>query len=135
GGIDAIAQPAAIARAVVEHMPEMAIAMLGAHLDAAHAVRIVVPLADVGRLDRLGEARPAAARFVLVRGGEERLARHDVDVDAGLLVVEIFAGSRPLGPALLRHPILLRGELGYDLRILAVCLHSLLLARRPAAGV
>ena len=111
GRVDAVAQAAAVARAVGEHMAEMAVAVRRAHLGADHAVGGVAQLVDVGGLDRLGEARPAAAGIVLVGGGEQRLARDDVDVDAGLLVVEVLAGAGPLGAALLRDPILLRREL------------------------
>ena len=65
-----------------------------AHLGADHAVRRVAQFVDVGGLDGLGEARPATARFELVRRGEQRLARYDVDIDTRLLVVQIFAGAR-----------------------------------------
>ena len=42
----------------------------------------------VGMFDGLGEARPTATRFELVRGREQRFARDDVDIDTGLFVVK-----------------------------------------------
>src|SRR5277367_6116988 len=94
-------------------MPEMAVAMRRAHLDAAHAEGRIGQFADIGGLDRLGEAGPAATRFIFVRRGEERLARDDVDIDARLLVVKILAGSGALGGALLGHAVLLPRQSGY----------------------
>jgi hypothetical protein len=118
---------AAIDGTIRENVAEMAVAVRRAHLGADHAVRGVAQLSDVGGLNRLGEARPAASRFVFVGGGEQRLARHDVDVDARLLVVEIFAGSGHLGAAVLGDAALLRRELRYGFRALPVRLHFLLL--------
>src|SRR5258708_2851876 len=121
--VDAIAQPAAIRRAVGKDVAEMAVAMCRAHLGADHAERGVLQLVDVGRLDRLGEARPAAARFEFVGRREQGLARHDVDVDAGLLVVEIRAGAGALGAALLGHAILLGRQAGNGFLGLAIIGH------------
>src|SRR5262249_50812603 len=73
-----------------------------------------------------GEAGPAAAGFELVRRGEERLARDDVDIDPGLVVVKIFPGARALGGALLGHPVLLGGEALNRLGVLAVIRHGVL---------
>src|SRR5262245_26961116 len=107
GRVDAVAQAAAVGRTVGEDMAQVAVAVPRADLDALHAMRRVAQGLDVALLDRLGEARPPAARFVLVGRGEERLAGHDVDVDARLLVAEVLAGAGALGPALLRDPELL----------------------------
>ena len=57
----------------------------------------------MGGFDRLNEARPAASRFKLVGRGKQRLTRHYVDVDAGLVVIEILAGAGAFGAAFLRH--------------------------------
>ena len=64
--IDAVTQAAAIARAIFEDMAEMAVARSRAHFGAGHAMRHVAQLIHVRRLDRPGEARPAAAGFELV---------------------------------------------------------------------
>src|SRR5262245_18378123 len=86
--IDAVAQAAAILRTFVENMTEVAVAEFRAYLRANHAVARVGQLLHMGMLDRLGETGPAAPGLELVRGGEERLAGDDIDIDTGLLVVE-----------------------------------------------
>ena len=98
--IDAVAQAAAISRAIREHKVEVAVAMGRANLGATHAVRSVAELVDVGRHDRLRETRPAAARLELVGRSEQRLARDDVDVDAGLLIAEVGAATGAFGRVL-----------------------------------
>src|SRR5262245_25498834 len=123
-GIDAIPQTAAILGAIGKDMAEMAVAVARADLRADHAVRHIAQVLDVGRLDRLREARPAAARFILVGRSKQRLARDDINIDAGLLVVEIRAGARALGAALLGDAVLLRRQLGDGLGILAVVVHD-----------
>src|ERR1051325_1323011 len=110
GRVDAIAQSAAVLRTVGKHVPEMAVAMGRTHLGADHAVRELAQLVDVGRLDGFGEAGPAASRFKLVGGCEQRLAGNDIDVDARFLVVQIFSGSGSLGAILLSYATLLRRE-------------------------
>ena len=60
----------------------------------------------VGRLDRLGETGPAAARLVLVARGEQGFAGDHVDVDARFLVVQILAGARRFRAAFLGYPVL-----------------------------
>ncbi|PAV92552.1 hypothetical protein WR25_25867 [Diploscapter pachys] len=105
-GVDAIAQPAAIARTVGEDMAQVAVAMLRTHFGAHHAVAAIVQFLDIGGLDRLGEARPTTMRFIFVGRGEQRFARDDIDVDARGLVAEIFARTGAFCPAFLRHIIL-----------------------------
>src|SRR5690242_11463797 len=87
--------------------------------------------------DWLRETRPAATGFEFVRRGEQRLARDDVDVDAGGLVVQQRASTRPFGGALLRHAILLGGQCGYRLSGLLVLVHEKLRigASRDGAGL
>ena len=67
-------------------------------------------LADVPGVERLGEAGPAGPGIVLVEGAEERLARDDVHVDPGLVVVPVLVVERPLGGITLRHLVLQRRE-------------------------
>src|SRR5688572_1888781 len=55
--VDAIAQPAMVARTIVKYVTQVAVAVCGAHL----RVRAVRQLLHVGRVDRPGEAGPAAA--------------------------------------------------------------------------
>ena len=73
-------------------------------------MRHVAQLGDVGGLDRLGEARPAAAGFIFVAAREQGLAGNDVDVDARLLVVEERARAGAFGAGLLGDVILLGGQ-------------------------
>jgi len=98
-------------RPVVKNVAEMTIAMRGAYFRARHAVPSVAYFDDVGRLDRLGEARPAAAGIKLVSRGEQWFARDNVDVDPGRPSVQVKAGSGVLGGSLLSYAILHRGQL------------------------
>jgi len=108
-GIYAVAQTAKILWTVVEDMSEMAVAELRRHLCTNHAMACVGQLLNVGMLDGFGETRPTAPRFELVRGREQWLARDDVDIDAGLFVVEKRTRAGGLRAALLSDAVLLRG--------------------------
>src|SRR3954451_12718474 len=72
GRIDAIAQSAAVRRAVRKHVAEVAVGMCRAHFHAAFDV--VWALVHVYWIDRPGEARPAGSGVVLVDRCEQRLA-------------------------------------------------------------
>src|SRR5215813_12289094 len=110
GRVDAIAQSAAVAWPVGKYVSEMAVAVRRAHLGARHAVRGVPEFVDIDRFNGLGEAGPAASRFKFVRRSEQRLTRHNIDVDARFLVIQIFPASGGLRAVLLRYAILLRRE-------------------------
>ena len=62
--VDAVAQ-AGGSRPVGEHVAEVGVATAAQYLGAAHAMADVRFRGDVVRLDRLPEAGPAAAGFVL----------------------------------------------------------------------
>ena len=66
GGVDAVAQAATIAGAVVEDVAKVAVAVFRADFDADHAVGAVGQLFDMRVDDWLGEARPAAAAIEFV---------------------------------------------------------------------
>lgn len=83
-------------------MAKMAIALNGAYFGPECSMTGVAGLLDLFVPDRLGETRPHAAGFVLNRAGKQRLFRHHVDIDAGLLVVKILARTQPLRSVLLR---------------------------------
>src|SRR5262245_22649367 len=129
GGVDAIAQSAAILGTVSKHVPEMAVRMRRADLSAYHAVRGVPQFVDIVRFNRLGEAGPAASRIKFVGRREQRLAGHNIDVDARFLVIQIFSGSGDFGAVLLRYVILLGRELSNRLVVLAELSHWFLLSR------
>src|SRR6185437_7612056 len=122
-GVDAVTQPAAIARAVIENVAQMAVAVLRAHFGANHARAGVVFLDHVGGFDRLAEARPAAMALELVERGQQRLAGHDVHVQTGRVVIVEFIVERSFGGRFLGHAILRRRELGQGFGGLAVIGH------------
>ena len=57
----------------------------------------VAALAYVARLDRDCEARPAGVAVELADRGKQRLAGHDVNVYAGVLVVPVIGSPLPHG--------------------------------------
>ena len=84
--------------------------MARAHFGAHHDVAVVGLFDDVVAVERFGEARPAGTAVELVDRGEQRLTRHHVDVDARLVVVEVFAGEGSLGAAFLGDVVLLGAQ-------------------------
>jgi hypothetical protein len=119
-GVDAVAQAALGRGSVGENMPEVAVAVARAHFGAHHDVAVVGLFDDVVAVDRFSEAWPAGTAVELVDRGEQRLARHHVDVDARLVVVEVFAGEGSLGAALLGDLVLLGAQCVDRGRILVV---------------
>jgi len=85
-------------------MAKVAVAKGRAYLGAAHVMRGILSLSDVGGLDGFGKARPAASGFIFIRRSKQRFARYNIDVDAGFLVVQILARIRQFSAALLRYP-------------------------------
>src|SRR5208337_1487479 len=69
GRVHAVAQPCR-RRPVIKDMPEMRIGMLAPDLCPCREKAPVLLLHDITRLQRLGEARPARARIILVLGAE-----------------------------------------------------------------
>src|SRR5262249_51439845 len=96
---------------------------------ADHAVRGIPQFVDIREFNGLGEAGPAASRIKFVGRCEQRLARHNIDVDARFLVIQIFSGSGGFGAVLLRYVILLGRELSNRLVVLAELSHWFLLSR------
>src|SRR6266478_5376249 len=107
--IDAVAQSGR-AGAVLEHMPEMAVALRAQHFGPDHAVADVALLVDVALQRRLGKARPAAAGIELGVGFEQRLSAAGAGVGAGPLLMLVFAGERALGRLLAQHRVLHRRQ-------------------------
>src|SRR5690242_6303445 len=91
-------------------MAQVAAAVGGADLGPDHQVPEIPTPDHVTRLDRHREARPAGVAVVLADRGEQRLAGHDIDVEAGLLVVPVLVVERRLGAVLLGDPVLLRRQ-------------------------
>src|ERR1700745_3998246 len=119
----------------MEQVAQVAAAVGGADLGPGYQHLEVAALDHVARLDRNREARPAGVAVELADRREQRLAGHDVNVDAGLLVVPVLVPERRLGAVLLRDPVLLRGKPGDSLGVLAVVVgHVSSLVRGPAGG-
>src|SRR3989454_10493086 len=91
-------------------MAEMGIAMGRADFGTHGEQRSVRLLVDVRRLEPLREARPPGAGLELVERAEQRLPRHDVHVDPGLVVVPELVCERPLGGVVLGHLVLQRSQ-------------------------
>ena len=93
-------------RAVVEHVAEVGAALLAAHLDAQHAVAAVGDALDAAGLDRLAEARPAAAGVELrarIEEGQAAAGAHIGGLDADLLLAAaVILFGLPLAFALVR---------------------------------
>ena len=102
----AISQSAAFFRTVVENVPQVCTSDSAAHLGAVHSVRCVVLFCQQMVINRLGESRPPAARFKLIRRQEKRFAGGYVDVNTltKLIVLLVLIGS--LGGCILRHLVL-----------------------------
>jgi hypothetical protein len=83
--------------AVVEEVAKVRIGVRGADFGAGVPEKVIRLRANVRRVQWPRKARPASARVVLVEGAEKRLARDDVDVNAGLVVVPVRVAERSLG--------------------------------------
>src|SRR5436309_3119107 len=107
-------------RPVVEDVPEVRVGVRGADLGARREEPAVIPLAHVPELARYREARPARPGLLLVERAEDRLARDDVDVDAGPVVVPVLVLKGRLGTLVLRHLVLHGGERLRERRIVGL---------------
>ncbi len=123
--IDAVALPGR-RRAVGEDVALVAVAAGAAGLDAHHAIADVAHGADVGRIDRRIEARPAGAAFELGLGAEQRQAAKAAAIDAVFLVVQQPAAERRFGAVVQEDVGLFRSEAG---------LQTLFLVRRRRGEV
>ena len=102
-------------RAIIKHVPEMRVCMRRTHFRSPHAKLGIHQIPDVLGQQRTREARPAGARVKLVKGTEQRFAGHDVDVNAGVVVVVKWIAEAALGSATLRDIKLLRSERRFEL--------------------
>src|ERR1700733_3161980 len=109
GRVDAIAQSGR-AGAIVEYMPEVTIAARAQHFGSDHAVADVALLVDMALRRGRGKARPAAAGIEFGIGFKQRLSAAGAGVNAGPVLVLVFAGARPFGRFLAQHRILHRRQ-------------------------
>src|SRR5690348_12280432 len=107
--IHAVAQ-AGRKRAVVEQVAEVRIGVLRANFGARHSKGPIRLRCDVLRNQRTREAGPPSAGLELVGRAEQRFARHNVYVDARLVIVPVCVLERTLGRFVLRDLVLERGE-------------------------
>src|SRR5262249_33422261 len=70
-----------------------------------------------GAADGLGEARPPAARIVLVARAEQHFPRNDVDVQTLFVVVPELVAKRGLGALFLGHVVLHGVQLGLEVAV------------------
>ena len=87
------------------------------HLCATHTELAIHQIFDVVGLQRARKAGPAGTRVKLIKGTEQRLARHDVDVNAGVVAVVKRIAEAALGAAALGNIKLLRSQLRFELRL------------------
>ena len=80
--VNAVAHAVGRLRVAGEHMAEMGVSGAASDLRAAHPVAQVLQFHHGRLFNGLCESRPAAAAFVLIRGGKERLAGDDIHIDA-----------------------------------------------------
>src|SRR5438270_7065572 len=91
-------------------MTEMTAARCAGHLDAVHAVAVVVVQLDIRPVARLGKARPASPGIELRLRREQLRAAAGAAVDAAPLLVHVLSRKRAFGPLSAQHLVLRRGE-------------------------
>src|ERR687897_2228448 len=101
-------------RSVGEQMAEVGVAGGTAGLGADHAVAAILDAGDATVGDLAVEARPAGAGVEPGVAVEQLGVAHDTAVDAGVLVVPVLAGERPLGAGLLGDVVLQRRQAAAD---------------------
>ena len=114
GAVDAVAQAALVLRAVREDVAEVGVRDAASDFGAVHVVAGVVVFGDDRTVDRLGEARPAAAGLEFVGRAEERFAADHVHVQARREEVIVFVAEGAFGRAVLRDLIGLRVQLFFQ---------------------
>ncbi len=80
GAVDAVSESAGFCGAVLEHMSQVGITVMAAHLNTPHAVAVIFLLCYGLRLHRLREAGPAAAGIEFVGGSKERFPCDDIHI-------------------------------------------------------
>ncbi len=110
GRINAIAQTR-WSWTIIEDVTEMGIGFGRTHFLAIHSGGSVGEFLENIPRNRLGKTRPTGAGVEFVERTKERLAADHRNIDASLVIVEVFVVKRRLGPAFHGHVILQRSEL------------------------
>lgn len=97
-------------------MAQVSATVRAVHFRSDHVVGAIFARRD-GTGQRLEEARPTAAAFVLRGRVEERLSASGASKCALALLLVQGAGAGPFGRVLTHHAILFRSEFGCPLRI------------------
>ena len=108
--VDAVAQSAFVLRTVGEDVSQVRIGGMAAHFGAAHVVAEIVVFGNGGGINRVGEARPAAAGIEFVGRAEQGFAADDVHINAGFEQVVVFVAEGVFGRAVLGNLVLLFGQ-------------------------
>uniref|UniRef100_A0A0N4Z7G3 PE-PGRS family protein n=1 Tax=Parastrongyloides trichosuri TaxID=131310 RepID=A0A0N4Z7G3_PARTI len=132
-GVDAVAQTRG-RRPVREDVALMAVAAGAACLDAHHAVAVVAHGANMGRIDRLGEAGPAGAAFELGSRPEQRQAAFATAEHPCPLFTQQGPAERRLGAVRQKHALLFRQQVGLQRHALAVGRGRQVIAGRGTHG-
>src|SRR5580704_10667676 len=106
--VHAIAQAGRL-RPVVEDVAEMAAAAMARYRRARHAERTVGGLVD-GLVERRPKTRPAGAAFEFGLRREQRQVAAGAAEGTVAMLLEQFAGERPLGAFLAQHVVLRRRQ-------------------------
>ena len=91
-------------------MSQVRIGGMAAHFGAAHVVAEIVVFGNGGGINRVGEARPAAAGIEFVGRAEQGFAADDVHINAGFEQVVVFVAEGVFGRAVLGNLVLLFGQ-------------------------
>ena len=87
---------------------------MAAHFGAAHVVAEIVVFGNGRGVNRVGEARPAAAGIEFVGGAEQGFAADDVHINAGFEQVVVFMTEGVFGRAVLGNLVLLFGQNAFE---------------------
>ena len=90
---------------------------MAAHFGAAHVVAEIVVFGNGGGINRVGEARPAAAGIEFVGRAEQGFAADDVHINAGFEQMVVFVAEGVFGRAFLGNLVLLFGQDAFEFGI------------------
>ena len=91
-------------------MSQVRIGDMAAHFGAAHVVAEIIVFGNGRGVNRVGEARPAAAGIEFVGRAEQGFAADNVHINAGFEQMVVFVAEGVFGRAVLGNLILLFGQ-------------------------
>ena len=108
--VDAITQATKLYRPVIENMAKVRVAYATSYLNTSHTVACVQAHSRHRVIDRLAKTRPATAGIEFISRGKQRLACHDINIDARFLMLPELPGKRAFRSCLLGNPVRLGGK-------------------------